>query len=793
MKKWFKPSKVILFCLLCFFARLHSQEIKQSIQGRVIDKETQQPLAGAHIVIKDSNPLLYSVSDDNGNFFLKDVPIGRVSLTVSYVGYNSVELNNLVHISGKELKLLVEMEESITRYDEVIVTSSKQKLRPSNEMAMVSSRSFSVEETERYAGSRGDVARMASNYAGVAFANDQRNDIIIRGNSPSGLLWRLDDVEIPNPNHFAENGTTGGPVSMLNNNVLRNSDFYTGAFPAEFGNALSGVFDLKMRNGNTEKHEYTIQSGFNGVEVGAEGPIYRKNNSSFLVYYRYSFLDLMDKIGFSFGTSGVPRYQDIVAKVNYPTQKGAFEAFIMGGKSRIDMLSSRLKDNDIYLSEGEDIYNRAMMGVASISYTHFINEKSYIKFLVSTLYQNGGTDIDTLDKDNKNPFRYIEHNIDEYRASFSSFFNYKHSSKLSSKAGLQVDQMGYSLNSKSYSEDSLRLLSYLNHYKSLYEGPQLLRLFYQMKWKANQRWEYTAGLENLFFTLNNSYSIEPRIAASFYYSKNASLSIGYGLHSHTQPLAVYYLGDYFTSVGYLETNKNLDFTKAHHFVLSNDWSISQNMRLKFEMYYQYLFNVPISEEHTWYSLINSGASWGVDAYDSLVNKGLGKNYGIEFTLERFFSKQYYFLVTTSLYQSFYKAGDNTWHHTVFDGNYIVNCLIGYEHPVNNHLSLAFDSKVSTAGGKRYIPIDFARSVQAGETKYDETQIFEKQYAPFFKVDIKFSLILNKPGNTNEWQIYIENITNHQNPLYEYYNNFKQKITKVYQLGFFPMILWRLTF
>lgn len=143
-------------------------------------------------------------------------------------------------------------------------------------MATVSARSFTVEETSRYAGSLNDPSRMAANYAGVSSTSDARNDIIIRGNSPLGVLWRLNGMEIPNPNHFGSLGTTGGPVSILNNNLLDKSDFLTGAFPAEYGNALAGVFDLQMRSGNNEKTEFLGQVGFNGFELGAEGPIGKK-------------------------------------------------------------------------------------------------------------------------------------------------------------------------------------------------------------------------------------------------------------------------------------------------------------------------------------------------------------------------------------------------------------------------------------------------------------------------------------------------------------------------------------
>ena len=234
----------------------------------------------------------------------------------------------------------MKLEEKINNIGEVVVKASAKKAEAQNELAMVSARTFSVEETERFAGSLGDPARMVANYAGVMTQNDSRNDIIIRGNSPSGVLWRMEGIEIPNPNHFGAQGTTGGPVSMVNNNLLTNSDFLTGAFPAEYGNALAGAFDLNLRSGNSTEHEFTGQVGFNGFELGAEGPLLKlKNgqNASYLANYRYSTLEVIDKMGFNVGTgAAIPEYQDITFLVDVPgTKTGRIKLFGLWGKSFI--------------------------------------------------------------------------------------------------------------------------------------------------------------------------------------------------------------------------------------------------------------------------------------------------------------------------------------------------------------------------------------------------------------------------------------------------------------------------
>ena len=381
-------------------------------------------MPGANVIVLNTDPVKGAVTDADGWFKLNDIALGRVSVDISFMGYRHTTYHNLFLISGKEMILTVELEEEVQHVGEAVVKASRQKDKPSNDMALISARSFTVEETEKYAGSRGDVARMASSYAGVSFANDSRNDIVIRGNSPAGLLWRLEDIDLPNPNHFAENGTTGGPVSMLNNNLLRNSDFLTGAFPAEYGNALSGVFDLKMRNGNNEQFEHMFQVGFNGLELGSEGPLSKNHKSSYLANYRFSVMDFVSLLGVNFGTTGVPHYQDLSFKFNCPVKKGLVTIFGIGGISSVAMLDSKAKDVSLYTNEGQDLYNGSKMGASGISWLRYLSSNTYAKFILSGFYQNGGTEIDTLDAD-KNKTRYFDHSISEYRLTFSAYYRYE--------------------------------------------------------------------------------------------------------------------------------------------------------------------------------------------------------------------------------------------------------------------------------------------------------------------------------------------------------------------------------
>jgi hypothetical protein len=659
-------------------------------------------------------------------------------------------------------------------------------------MATVSARTFSVEETEKYAGSRGDVARMAMNYAGVSSANDQRNDIIIRGNSPSGLLWRLEDIDIPNPNHFAEGGTTGGPVGMLNNNLLENSDFFTGAFPAEYGNALSGVFDLNMRNGNNQKHEQLFQVGFNGFEVGAEGPFSKKHEASYLANFRYSTLELMDGI-IDLGTTGIPKYKDLSFKLNFPVKKGKITFFGLGGDSEIAMLDSQNgNEQDMYSGEGQDLVNSSRMGATGISYTRFMNEHTYYKIILSGIYQKGGTTIDTLDVTGI-PHPYVDHNYAEFRTSLSGFLHKKYNSRLSARAGFLVDRMGFDLLSKVYDSETNTLRALIDDSKSLAEGVTLYQPYVQATYRFNEKYSLVPGLHFSYFDLNGAASVEPRLGANWQINTKHKLSFGYGLHSRTQALSTYYLGTQMDDGSLILTNNDLGFTKSHQFVLGYNNSITANTRLKAEMYYQTLYDVPVEKNSTSFSMLNTGAGWGVAAQDSLINTGTGQNYGLELTAERFFYKNYYYLATLSLFESKYKGSDGMERNTAFNGNYVANVLFGKEFTINSKSTFNIDFKMTYAGGKRYTPIDLEASQNAGATKYDETKAYSEQFDAFFKADIKFGYRLNWRKVSQEWVFYIENFTDHDNILMQTYSPSKNEVTNVYQLGFFPMMQYRIHF
>jgi len=789
---------MFLFISILILLNVHAQnknDLDQVIRGKVVDKQTQSVLPGANIILLETNPPVGTTANSEGEFRLENVPLGRQGIAVSFIGYHSQVIKNLIINSAHETVLFIELEEKVQTTDEVTIVGNSRKDLAMNKMASVSARTFTVEEASRYAGSREDVARMAMNFAGVSGANDQRNDIIIRGNTPSGILWRLEDVDIPNPNHFAASGTTGGPIGMLNNNTLRNSDFFTGAFPAEYTNAFSGVFDLKMRDGNNETYEFLGQVGFNGFELGAEGPISKDGKSSFLVNYRYSTLEVFDLLGISFGTSGVPQYQDLNFKLNFPMKKGKLSWFGLAGKSAISTLESETREDDLYIQEGMDLVNGSRLLTSGLNYSRFHNETTYSKFILSYLAQNGFTDLDIFDPgEEPEPF-YREDNTEE-RLTFKYIFNKKISKQLSNRTGLTINRFGYNLSVKTWEEYNQRTYR-LDNKKTIAEGPTLYRGYSQWVYKFSDRVEIKPGLSFMYLGLNNSFSLEPRFGANWKAGYRTSVNFGYGKHSKAQSMPAYFIETIYKDGTTELTNKNLDFTQAHHWVLGFDALLTDHLRLKTEAYYQYLYDVPVEEHPSYYSALNAGANWGLNTRDFLVNEGEGWNYGVEFTLEKFYNNNWYFLTTASLFDSKYRGSDGVKRNTAFNGNFVTNALIGKEVKVKRNGTLVFDVKVAWAGGKRYTPIDVEASKEkddgAFNTVYIDELAYEKQFPDYLKADVKIGFRLDGKKVSQVWEFYVENVTNHKNPLNQTFDPNAGEIETVYQLGFFPLFNYKIYF
>jgi hypothetical protein len=632
---------------------------------------------------------------------------------------------------------------------------------------------------------------MAMNFAGVVAGNDSRNDIVVRGNSPMGMLWQLEGLNIPNPNHFGALNSTGGPVNMLNNNNLGKSDFFTSAFPASYGNANAGVFDLNMRNGNRDKHEFLGQIGFNGFEVGAEGPIGKNHRNSYLINYRYSTLGVFNALGINFGTgSAIPLYQDMNYKFDFAVgKKGKLSLFGINGSSSVDLLGSEADttQTDLYGNENSDIRVRYYTLINGISYTHQFNEKTSVRWVTGYSRTYEKFSIDSIAPITRETF----HTGDAIFITdkFSSHLNVHH--KINAKNSIVGGVMGDLTQIDLFDKD------YINNVEVFdvnVDGEVfLLQAYAQWKHRFNKGLTFVGGVHSQWFDLNNALAIEPRASLKWNIVPRHSLAIGYGMHSQIQPVYNYFVLTA-TPNGAIETNKNMGFTKSHHAVLTYDFNITENLRIRAEGYYQYLYDVPVEQRASAFSVLNTGADFAPSNVDSLVNKGSGNNYGLEITLERFFNKGYYFLVTASVFDSKYKGSDGIERNTAFNTSHVLNVLGGKEIAIGKKGNvLAFNVKSSWVGGRFLTPIDLTATQAAGYAIFDETKAYSERQSDYFRFDVKLAFRREMKKSTMEWAIDLQNVTNHQNVFRNSYNPRTGELVTEYQQGFFPVPYFRWTF
>lgn len=812
-----KCSKFIYIFIGVFWliANTSFGQITQTVKGNVLDNESQYPIIGAMVkIIKTENDavLFRTTTDIDGAFTINNVPIGKYDLEVSYTLYKNSKRSIIVD-SGKETIVAVYITEDISTTEQVDIIGNKSG-DVLNEMATVSAQQFSVEETNRYAGSRMDPARMASNYAGVQGADDSRNDIIIRGNSPIGLLYRVEGVDIPNPNHFAVSGSAGGPVGILNNKILANSDFFMSAFPAEYGNSIAGIFDLRLRNGNADKHEITGQFGFLGTEFMAEGPLSKEGKGSYLAMGRYSTLSIFQELGISIGTDAVPNYGDAAFKINLPLKNstGQLSFWGMGGSSNIDIkISEQTEVVEEAFGEGDrDQYFSTAMGVIGTTFKKPFSEKTFWKTSIAGSYEHQESNhdflirsVDTVFVEGQPEIRLqtdsiydlMSYTFDTYRLNGYSSVNHKINSKHIIKAGLSFDN--YFINNRDSALNVNHDAFILRH--DFQGHGLLLQPFVQYKWRVSERMDVTAGVHQQFFTLSNSASwVEPRIGWQYRHKKGHIFKAGAGMHSQMQPLYQYTYHRYNQNGEKDLINKNMDFTRSIHTALGYEKAFKNSFVFKSEVYFQQLYNIPVDAFPSAFSLINQGSGFQRFFPNQLVNEGTGRNYGIEFTVQKYFDKSFFLLATASFFESKYTASDGVERNTDFNGRYAANFLAGKEFKINDKSLFSAGIKVTGVGGRWYGYVDREASLEVNELVFLDSAFNTRQFRDYFRLDFKVTYKLNTPKLTHEIGLDLVNVLNTKNILaLSYAPNIldpsKEPTAERLQLGFLPIFYYKVDF
>lgn len=803
------------FLLILFSNRVLAQQLSQTVRGHVIDADNQAPVIGATITVIGSNPVKATSTDRSGSFRLDHIPAGRIALQLSYVGYEPRSIPDIVVNSGKEVVLNLSMRESATKMEEVVVTLNQPKGKARNEMAIVSARSISPEQTSRYAGGFNDPSRILSNFAGVANNPNGNNDIIVRGNSPKYVQWRLEGSQITNPNHFADQGAIGGGLSTLNNNILATSDFYTGAFSPEFGDVLSGVYDLKLRAGNNEKFESILGVGILGTELTVEGPLKKGYGGSFLLNYRYSTISLLTNSGLT-DVKGNPNFQDAAFKIMLPTRKaGTFSLFGLGGASNASLkevepqIAETPGDRSMLAGIREDLDKGSNLLNLGLNHTLALSTNSYIHTTLSHSREGIKDKVfeSNIEKQYDNNGDFLQDSVLNTQVNYQSrlfkssyrgtvTYNNKINSRNKIKVGSQYTLFDYDYRQSKLREDGISRVNLVDFQKLV--GTQ--SNYFSWQHRFNENITLVTGIHNMNVLLNNKSTLEPRISLNWQLNPTSSFQAGYGKHSTMESPHNYFAKVESADGKITEPNKNLDLLKAHHFVLGYEKRFTKSLVAKAEVYYQSLYNLPVENRaNSSFATINEGPDFN---YVELVNKGTGENYGIELTLERYFKNNYYYLINGSIYSSTYKTLEGKERNTPYNGHYLVNVLFGKEFVKlgrKENQTLGLNGKVFLGGGKNIVPLlrdkNGNLAVEPANNKFwDYTKAYETSLGALSNIVLSTSYKWNKPKATHELSLNLDNLTNTKGKLTEYYDPSKPgSVGYTTQRGLIPNLLYRLYF
>ena len=780
-----KNSLLLLLANTLFLFPLSAQTASQNIRGVVVERGSGAPVPYAAVVLAAAGTGAGpgTTTDSLGRFLLAEVPVGRHDLEVSCLGYEPALLKEILVGSSKEVILEIRLQESLIAVDEVVVRPAVNKTEPLNDLALAGGRMLSVEEAARYAGGMDDPARLVSSFAGVA-STVGNNGIVVRGNAPKFLQWRLEDVEIPNPNHFAEvTSFGGGGLTAMSSQVLGNSDFYTGAFPAEYGNALSGVFDMYLRNGNTSRHEHTAQLGILGIDAASEGPFAKNYDGSYLFNYRYSTLSLLTPLlpEDAEGTN----YQDLSFKLSFPSRRaGTFSLWGIGLIDRSGTVAEEDPSKWTYDQDMEDQDVKQFMGAAGLGHRIRLGRASTLRTTLAATVS--GLDMHTERMNDaqqllpQNVIRNTSWNF-VFATALRTRFGERHTNKTSFRAtGLRYALF---MQNASDGEGTLQTLNDETGFSTL------LTLYSTSVVRLSGRWSLSLGANAQWFTLNDRRTLEPRVSVKYRAGASHTFTAAYGMHSRLEMLHYY-----FTEIGGEEVNRDLDFTKAHHVSLSYDWQIGPDLHLKIEPYVQYLYDVPVVPGTTC-SFVNLQGNDDWFLAGRLANDGLGLNYGVDVTFERFMSRGFYYMATASLFDARYRTSGGEWFDTRYNRNYVVNLLAGKEWMLGRgrRNMLGVNGRVTFQGGDRYSPIDEAASAARHEAVYDESRPFTEQLEPVLLAHVTVSYRLNRKRVAHEFALKMLNLTGYKDFYGHRYNHFTGRVEAEREANVIPNISYRIEF
>lgn len=788
--------RIILSFFLCMstlYAQENDKSVKlQTVRGQIVDQVTGKGLSNVLVELLNYTPRVAAISNEDGSFELNNVPIGYQRIRVNGYGYYDVVYTELV-IAGKQSVIKVKMEEEIEIEIATIEATTDGRIKNAkmttiDEMNIVSARPFNIEETNRYITGFGGPARAVTNYPGLLNTDDAQNYIVSRGYSPYGIQWMVEGVPVENPHHFATMGNTGSLFPLLNNNLLATSDFVNGAFSARYNNVYAGMFDINMRKGNNERHEFSAQLSIYGAEFIAEGP-FKKKGASYAVAVRAGIFDVLQQLGVSLGTNATPRYYDVNFKVDIPTKKaGHFSLFGIGGLSDIAVLDEGPAGEDAFVNAGTNFYINTSFGLMGMNHLkHFDNDVS-LKTTLSYLIEDYKLHRDTIFPDTILPF-FTVRNFRQ-RAGISTILSKKFNSQFVLRGGASAYVHFISVKGEWRRRNEMH--SFADDIEVLASA------FVEARYKFSSSFAFVMGVQGMYWSLNkNSWAVEPRVALDWRAGKRHRFSLGYGWNSKIQSFAMSFLVKKQTDGSYDNSNRDLGLNRSHQLVLSYDASFARVWGVKANAYVSYNTNLAVDQTRNSFSIVNYGNFAVYPDSTSLMTTGEALNYGVEVSIEKFFSKGFYGLLSSAYQRSLYQGSDEVWRNSAFDAQHVTSLVMGKEFKIGKKKQNVIygDFRFNMHGGLPYTPIDLEASKLAGEEVLIGDQAYTKRLGLYKRIDVRIGARFNHPRKRISHHVYVvvQNATMFRNDFEVKYNPTTEEIVTTQQFGLIPNLFYQVYF
>lgn len=754
-----KLKNILLFIL---FSTVSFSQEKGEINGRVTDIATQQPVIGAVVEIVRSE--LKTGTDDNGYFILSGIPVGIYSVKFSSLGYKPLIKDFISVNSGSSVNLLAELE--ITTTSEINVEAERfdKPLDISNSI-----KNLSFEEIRRSPGGFEDIGRVIQTLPGVSFVNDGRNDLIVRGGSPAENLFLIDGAPIPNINHFGSQGATGGPVSIIDLNFIRDVNFITGGFPARYGDKLSSVLDVKLREGNRSKFMGNLNlsaTGFGGI---LEGPIGSYKKGSWLFSVRRSYLDLIfNAAGFGF----IPEYNSIQFKGVYDiNENNTLTMNFIGNLDKVRFNNDNLDDRQ----DNESILKNNQYGYTnSYELKSLLSDVSYSKIVLSRSYSN----FDYSGR-NANFVERFKNLSGEGQTVLQAEYNLVPGNKTEISFGLEAKLIDFENEIKT-SQDTLYFINpntgnryilpalYFNESNSTYKSAAFLqftrKFFDRLKLNIGLRYDY-------FDFINKKNYFSPRASATINILNNLNLNFSYGIF-YQSPSYIWLVSN--------SNNRDLNDIRADHYVAGIEYLFGKESRATIEVYYKKYSDYPVSSLRPYFVLANNGGEYENSSsfgLEPLISAGKGYARGIEFFFQKSLSGKFYATANLSLFTAKYISLDGTERPGDYDNMVLFIVNGGYIAGKGWELS----SKFRYVGGRPYTPINPSSGIQL-VSEYNSARLPD-----YYSLDIR----ADKKWNFKKWTLVtyidIQNITGKKNITSYKWNKYTKLIESNNSLGVFPTV------